>query len=177
MALPLYPLAGWRHALATADASALIAALAGGVGAIGLWRGGPFAPFAAIAALGIAIIGWMAPALGWAHADWQGTLCDAALGVPVVATLAATRLGPIREPVLRALAACGASPAVVFRRVILPRMWSGIAVGAGFAFLASLIRDQLAPIADARGRAIATLPLLVAACLIGMAGFQHRRRG
>jgi hypothetical protein len=176
LVLPLVARSDWRQVLVVADAAALAAALAGGVAAIGLWRGGAVAWVATAAALGIAVLGWGAPLLGWT-AEGQLMLGDAALGVPIVAAAGAANLGPVRAPALRALAACGASPAVIFGRVVGPRLASGIGPGVAFVYVLSIVRERLASRLDARSLALACLPVLLAAGLIVAAGRGWQRRG
>lgn len=62
----------------------------------------------------------------------------AALGSPFVVVTVLAALSQFDRTQLRAAAACGASPALAFRRVCLPQIAPGVAAGAVFAFAVSL---------------------------------------
>ncbi|MGG5823405.1 ABC transporter permease [Falsiroseomonas sp. HW251] len=72
-----------------------------------------------------------------------GTLAGLVLGhtvvaVPFVVITVLASLSTFDSGLLRAAASLGAPPAMAFRRVLLPRIWPGVAAGAVFAFATSL---------------------------------------
>jgi putative spermidine/putrescine transport system permease protein len=73
----------------------------------------------------------------------SGTLVGLVLGhtviaVPFVVVSVVASLTTFDGALLRAAASLGAPPWMAFRRVLLPRIWPGVAAGAVFAFAASL---------------------------------------
>jgi putative spermidine/putrescine transport system permease protein len=72
-----------------------------------------------------------------------GTLPGLVLGhtvvaVPFVLVSVLASLATFDATLLRAAASLGASPVLAFRRVLLPRIWPGVAAGGVFAFATSL---------------------------------------
>jgi putative spermidine/putrescine transport system permease protein len=72
-----------------------------------------------------------------------GTLPGLVLGhtvvaVPFVLVSVLASLATFDNTLLRAAASLGAPPLMAFRRVLLPRIWPGVAAGAVFAFATSL---------------------------------------
>jgi putative spermidine/putrescine transport system permease protein len=72
-----------------------------------------------------------------------GTLGGLVLGhsviaVPFVLLTVLASLATFDATLLRAAASLGAPPWMAFRRVLLPRIWPGVAAGAVFAFATSL---------------------------------------
>jgi putative spermidine/putrescine transport system permease protein len=72
-----------------------------------------------------------------------GTLPGLVLGhtvvaVPFVLVSVLASLATFDATLLRAASSLGASPWMTFRRVLLPRIWPGVAAGAVFAFATSL---------------------------------------
>jgi putative spermidine/putrescine transport system permease protein len=72
-----------------------------------------------------------------------GTLVGLVLGhtviaVPFVLITVLASLSTFDATLLRAAASLGAPPAMALRRVLLPRIWPGVAAGAVFAFATSL---------------------------------------
>ncbi len=127
--------------------SALLASVLGTLAAVGLWRSdfrgrslvlavlvAPMIVPVVIVAVGVYFA--FAP-LGLTQGFTGLILVHTALGAPfVVITVLATLSGFDRN-LLRAAAACGASPLVAFRRVMLPQIAPGVASGAVFAFATS----------------------------------------
>jgi len=90
-----------------------------------------------------------------------GTLPGLVLGhtviaVPFVLISVLASLSTFDGTLLRAAASLGASPTLAFRRVLLPRIWPGVAAGAVFAFATSL--DEFVITLFLAGPAEFTLP-------------------
>ncbi|EKJ94898.1 ABC transporter permease [Bradyrhizobium lupini HPC(L)] len=190
-----WQLAG-RNSFIVAIGATILATALGTLAAIGLNR--PDCPWAmALAAIIISpiVIPVVVAAVGifYFYADigllnsLTGLiLSHTALGAPFVTITVAATLAGFDHRLMRAAASLGASPAIAFRRVMLPIIMPGVVSGAIFAFVTSFddvvvalfitgaeqktlprqmwsgLREQISPAITA----VATLLILVAAALM-----------
>lgn len=137
-----------RNSLVVAVCTMLVATALGTSAALGLHLG-RFRFRAAI--LGLLTLPMVTPFIVTAAALFfafsavglAGTLPGLVLGhtivaVPFVVITVLASLSTFDATLLRAAASLGAPPAMAFRRVLLPRIWPGVAGGAVFAFATSL---------------------------------------
>jgi putative spermidine/putrescine transport system permease protein len=155
-----------RNSLAVGSASALLATAFGVPAAFGLWRAGFPGRRLALALIlapmvvpsivtAVALLLAYGP-LGLANSFAGLVIAHAMLGVPFVVVTVLASLSRFDPVLLRAAAACGATPLSAFRRVCLPRIAPGIASGAVFAFATSL--DETVVVLFLAGPAQRTLP-------------------
>jgi putative spermidine/putrescine transport system permease protein len=137
-----------RNSLIVATATMVVATLLGTSAALGLHLG-KFRGRAAIVALLTLpmvtpfIVTAAAMFFAFSAVGLAGTLVGLVLGhtvvaVPFVLVSVLASLSTFDGTLLRAAASLGAPPAMALRRVLLPRIWPGIAAGAVFAFATSL---------------------------------------
>ncbi len=153
------------NSLLVGSASAGLATLFGTPAAFGLWRGIPgrrlvMAVLLAPMAVPVIVVA-VALLLGFGPLGLTGTftgliIAHAMLGVPFVVVTVLASLSQFDPVLLRAAAACGATPWHAFRRVCLPRIAPGVAAGAIFAFATSL--DEVVVTLFLAGPAQRTLP-------------------
>ncbi len=154
------------NSLLVGTLSAALATVLGTLAAFGLWRG-RFPGRAAVMAVlmapmvvpvivtAVALLLAFGP-LGLANTHLGLVIAHAALGAPFVVVTVLASLSGFDPVLLRAAAACGASPARAFFRVALPRIAPGVAAGAIFAFATSL--DEVVVTLFLAGPAQRTLP-------------------
>lgn len=137
-----------RNSLLVATCTMLVATLLGTSAALGLHLG-KFRGRAVILALLTLpmvtpfIVTAAALFFAFSAVGLAGTLPGLVLGhtiiaVPFVVISVLASLATFDATLLRAAASLGAPPLMAFRRVLLPRIWPGVAAGAIFAFAASL---------------------------------------
>jgi len=137
-----------RNSLVVATATMVVATLLGTSAALGLHLG-QFRGRAVI--MGLLTLPMVTPFIVTAAAMFfafslvglAGTLPGLVLGhtvvaVPFVLISVLASLATFDNTLLRAAASLGAAPFMAFRRVMLPRIWPGVAAGAVFAFATSL---------------------------------------
>lgn len=137
-----------RNSLVVGAATMVVATLLGTMAAIGLHLG-EFRGRALIVALLTLpmvtpfIVTAAAMFFAFSLVGLSGTLVGLVLGhtvvaVPFVLVSVLASLATFDNTLLRAAASLGAPPWMAFRRVLLPRIWPGVAAGAVFAFATSL---------------------------------------
>lgn len=161
----------WRNALENSLiiglGAALLATALGISGALGIDRLSPrlrspalllsLIPFVVPVIL-IALGGFLALAVLGLNNTYVGIIIlHAAMGVPFVVISVTASLQGFDRNLLRAAGGLGASPAVAFRRVMLPMILPGVLTGAVFAFAASL--DEVVIASFVTGPTQRTLPL------------------
>jgi putative spermidine/putrescine transport system permease protein len=137
-----------RNSLVVGGATMVVATLLGTAAALGLHLGA-FRGRAVL--LGLLTLPMVTPFIVTAASMFfafslvglAGTLPGLVLGhtvvaVPFVLVSVLASLATFDATLLRAAASLGASPWMAFRRVLLPRIWPGVAAGAVFAFATSL---------------------------------------
>ncbi|WP_240790944.1 ABC transporter permease [Roseomonas sp. AR75] len=137
-----------RNSLLVGGATMVVATLLGTAAAIGLHLG-EFRGRAVL--LGLLTLPMVTPFIVTAASMFfafsliglAGTLPGLVLGhtvvaVPFVLVSVLASLSTFDGAMLRAAASLGAAPWLAFRRVLLPRIWPGVAAGAVFAFATSL---------------------------------------
>ena len=137
-----------RNSLVVASATMIVATMLGTSAALGLHLGN-FRGRAVL--LGLLTLPMVTPFIVTAAAMYfafslvglAGTLPGLVLGhtvvaVPFVLVSVLASLATFDNTLLRAAASLGAPPWMAFRRVLLPRIWPGVAAGAVFAFATSL---------------------------------------
>lgn len=137
-----------RNSLLVAAATMAVATVLGSMAAIGLhlcqFRGR--AAIVAVLTLPMVtpfIVTAAAMFFAFSLIGLAGTLVGLVLGhtvvaVPFVVISVLASLSTFDPALLRAAASLGAPPLMAFRRVMLPRIWPGVAAGAVFAFATSL---------------------------------------
>jgi putative spermidine/putrescine transport system permease protein len=125
----------------------LLATCLGTLAAIGVWRRPrPFATLVTALMLSPIVVPIVVTAIGtyyfYARLGLVGTytgliLAHAALGAPFVFVTVSATLASFDETLLKAGASLGASPARVFRMIMLPLILPGVVSGAIFAFATS----------------------------------------
>ncbi|MGG5809877.1 ABC transporter permease [Falsiroseomonas sp. CW058] len=155
-----------RNSLVLGVAAAAAAALLGTPAAFGLWRwrgAGRGLVLAVLLAPMVvpSIIVAVALLLAFGPRGLAGTfaglvIAHAMLGVPFVVVTVLASLARFDPVLLRAAAACGATPLRGFFRVCLPRIMPGVAAGAVFAFATSL--DEVVVVLFLAGPGQRTLP-------------------
>lgn len=161
----------WRNALENSLiiglGAALLATALGLGGALGIDRLSPrlrspalllsLIPFVVPVVL-IALGGFLALAVLGLNNTYVGIIIlHAAMGVPFVVISVTASLQGFDRNLLRAGAGLGASPAVAFRRIMLPMILPGVLTGAVFAFAASF--DEVVIASFVTGPTQRTLPL------------------
>ena len=137
-----------RNSLVVAACTMLVATLLGTAAAIGLHLGN-FRGRALIVALLTApmvtpfIVTAASMFFAFSLVGLAGTLPGLVLGhtvvaVPFVLITVLASLSTFDASLLQAAASLGAPPGMAYRRVLLPRIWPGVAAGAVFAFATSL---------------------------------------
>ncbi|MFT8243621.1 ABC transporter permease [Roseomonas sp. BN140053] len=155
-----------RNSLLIGAAASAVATVLGTLAAFGLWRArfpGRGLVMAVLLAplvvpsiiVAVSLLLFFGP-LGLTSSFTGMILAHAALGAPFVVTTVLAALSAFDGVQLRAAAACGASPARAFRRVVLPQIAPGVAAGAVFAFATSL--DEVVVALFIAGPAQRTLP-------------------
>lgn len=137
-----------RNSLVVAGATMTVATLLGTAAALGLHLGA-FRGRAVL--LGLLTLPMVTPFIvtaaslffAFSMVGIAGTLAGLVLGhtvvaVPFVVVSVLASLATFDPTLLRAAASLGAPPWMAFRRVLLPRIWPGVAAGAVFAFATSL---------------------------------------
>jgi putative spermidine/putrescine transport system permease protein len=137
-----------RNSLVVATATMALATLLGTSAALGLHLGGFRGRGVIIALLTLPmvtpfIVTAAAMFFAFSLVGLAGTLPGLVLGhtvvaVPFVLVTVLASLSTFDRTLLRAAASLGAPPWLAFRRVLLPRIWPGVAAGAVFAFATSL---------------------------------------
>jgi putative spermidine/putrescine transport system permease protein len=137
-----------RNSLVVATATMLVATLLGTAAALGLHLGrfrvrGVLVALLTLPMVTPFIVTAASMFFAFSLVGLAGTLPGLVLGhtvvaVPFVLVSVLASLATFDDALLRAAAACGAPPGMVFRRVLLPRIWPGVAAGAVFAFATSL---------------------------------------
>jgi putative spermidine/putrescine transport system permease protein len=137
-----------RNSLVVAAATTLVATPLGTAAAVGLHLGRFAGREVILALLTLPMVTPFivtAAALFFAFSaiGLAGTLPGLVLGhtvvaVPFVVISVLASLAAFDDLLLRAAASLGATPGKAFRRVMLPRIWPGVAAGAVFAFATSL---------------------------------------
>jgi putative spermidine/putrescine transport system permease protein len=108
----------------------------------------------------IALGGYLALAALGLNNTYVGIIVlHAAMGVPFVVISVTASLQGFDRNLLRAAAGLGASPAVAFRRIMLPMILPGVLTGAVFAFAVSL--DEVVVASFVTSPTQRTLPLLM----------------
>ena len=155
-----------RNSMVIGAAASALATALGTLAAFGLWRArfpGRLLVMAVIMAplvvpaivVAVSLLLAFGP-IGLVNTHLGLILAHAALGAPFVVTTVSAALAPFDATQLRAAAACGANPALAFRRVVLPQIAPGVAAGALFAFATSL--DEVVVALFISGPAQRTLP-------------------
>ena len=137
-----------RNSIVVAAATMAVATLLGTMAAVGLHLG-QFRGRAVIVALLTLpmvtpfIVTAAAMFFAFSLVGLAGTLPGLVLGhtvvaVPFVLVSVLASLATFDNTLLRAASSLGAPPLMAFRRVLLPRIWPGVAAGAVFAFATSL---------------------------------------
>lgn len=166
----IFSSAEWRATIVNSFVIGLsataIATVLGTLAAIGLSRPGfPFrglivpiliAPMIIpIVVIAVSLYLVFAP-LGLINTHLGVILAHAALGTPFVVITVTARLMAFDNNLLRAAAGLGASPWTAFRRVMLPQILPGVAVGSIFAFATSF--DEVVVILFIGGAEQRTIP-------------------
>jgi putative spermidine/putrescine transport system permease protein len=137
-----------RNSLVVAGATMVVATLLGTMAALGLHLGRFRARGAILALLTLPmvtpfIVTAASMFFAFSLVGLAGTLPGLVLGhtmvaVPFVVVSVLASLTTFDPALLRAAASLGAAPLMAARRVLLPRIWPGVAAGAVFAFATSL---------------------------------------
>jgi putative spermidine/putrescine transport system permease protein len=137
-----------RNSLVVAAATMVAATLLGTSAALGLHLGrfrarGLFLAMLTLPMVTPFIVTAASMFFAFSLVGLAGTLPGLVLGhvvvaVPFVVVTVLASLSSFDGTLLRAAASLGAPPWLAFRRVLLPRIWPGVAAGAVFAFATSL---------------------------------------
>jgi putative spermidine/putrescine transport system permease protein len=137
-----------RNSLVVASATMAVATVLGTAAALGLHLGRFRGRAVLVALLTLPmvtpfIVTAAAMFFAFSLVGLAGTLPGLVLGhtvvaVPFVLVSVLASLATFDGTLLRAAASLGAPPLMAFRRVLLPRIWPGVAAGAVFAFATSL---------------------------------------
>jgi putative spermidine/putrescine transport system permease protein len=137
-----------RNSLVVAAATMAVATVLGTMGALGLHLGRFAGRSVLVAVLTLPmvtpfIVTAASMFFAFSLVGLTGTLPGLVLGhtvvaVPFVLITVLASLATFDAALLRAASSLGASPGMAFRRVLLPRIWPGVAAGAVFAFATSL---------------------------------------
>lgn len=137
-----------RNSLVVATATMVVATLLGTAAALGLHLGAFRGRAVIVALLTLPmvtpfIVTAASMFFAFSLVGLAGTLAGLVLGhtvvaVPFVLVTVLASLATFDNTLLRAAASLGAPPLVALRRVLLPRIWPGVAAGAVFAFATSL---------------------------------------
>jgi putative spermidine/putrescine transport system permease protein len=137
-----------RNSLVVATATMVVATLLGTAAALGLHLGAFRGRAVIVALLTLPmvtpfIVTAASMFFAFSLVGLAGTLAGLVLGhtvvaVPFVLVTVLASLATFDNTLLRAAASLGAPPLLALRRVLLPRIWPGVAAGAVFAFATSL---------------------------------------